>query len=237
MYSKEFIEFVENGIDQYFIGIGNPNAKILLVGKESAIPAHDLENRKIYAKNAEEWATHIRNNTCQGLEYEVGTGHELRAHWGKNTWSKYQQLSEAIWDQPSRGYYIDFLKYTFTTEMNDSPEKNTATADKSGLNDRKRLFRDAAFIQSFPVVVLACSNYIMNNDKIREIDDIFGVTYDGDQTGRYYYTKANWFYLHHNEDRSKLVVHTRQLSANVDGQMLKDMGQVIGLHLEKLGIK
>ena len=89
MYTEDFIEFVRNGVDsKYFIGIGNPNAKILLVGKESAIPTDDQAERDLYAYNAKEWLNHIGNNTCQGLEYSVDEKHVLRKNWGKNTWSK-----------------------------------------------------------------------------------------------------------------------------------------------------
>jgi len=37
MYKKDFIEFVENGLNEFYIGTGNPNSKILIIGKESAI--------------------------------------------------------------------------------------------------------------------------------------------------------------------------------------------------------
>ena len=33
MYTKNFIEFVEKGINEYYIGTGNPNSKILIIGK------------------------------------------------------------------------------------------------------------------------------------------------------------------------------------------------------------
>ena len=69
------------------------------------------------------------------------------------------KLSDYIWNS-ERDYYIDFLRYTFTIEINDAPNKNIANADKSSLNKRKMLFKNSGFIQNFPVVILACSNYI-----------------------------------------------------------------------------
>lgn len=235
LYSSSFIEFVENGVDKYFVGTGNPNSKILLIGKESAISSNDTFGREWYNDNALSWQNHIKSGSCECLEYVVGINHPLRKGWGKNTWSKYQKLSDNIWNKTSKPYYVDFLKTSFTTEINDSPEKNTAIADKSGLNERKTLFKNSDFIQSFPVVVLACSDYIKNNDEIREIDEIFNVTYDGDEVGKYWFNKGNWFFVHHNADSSKIVVHTRQLSADVKNDLLEKMGEIIREHLIRIG--
>lgn len=235
MFSESFKRFVNQGLNNYFIGTGNPNANILLIGKESAISPVDTSGRFWYSNNAKDWQNHIDNSSCEILEYAVVNDHPLRKGWGKNTWSKYQKLSDCIWNKPSKPYHVDFLKTTFTTEINDSPEKNTAIADKSGLNERKTLFKNSDFIQSFPVVVLACSDYIKNNDEIREIDEIFNVTYDGDENGKFWFNKGNWFFVHHNADSSKIVIHTRQLSADVKNELLESMGEIIRKHLIKIG--
>lgn len=232
MYSQEFNEFVKNGIGNYFIGTGNPNADILFVGKESAIPKENIQGLEFYNRNAVSWNEHIEHNTCEILNYPIDENHIFRKEkiWGKNTWSKYQQLKNNIYEDEKKPYHIDFLEKVFTTEINDSPEKNTANANKSSLNERKKLFKKSEFIQKFPVVVLACSNYITNNDEIREIDDIFKVTYCDKKV----YSNMNWFFTHYNSDKTKLIIHTRQLSANVKKELLEDMGKVIKEHLKKL---
>lgn len=237
MYKDDFKEFVKKGItEKYFIGTGNPNAQVLIIGKESAIPESDYKAIKWYNKNATDWHNHTKNGTCEILDYAVNESNHLYKNWGKNTWSKYQKLNDKIFKKESKPYYVDFLKTIFTTEINDSPNKNTSKADKTGLTGRKQLFKNSDFIQGFPVVVLACSNYIKNNDRIREIDDVFNVTYDGDDFGKRWYSEGNWFYVHHNGDRSKLVIHTRQLSANVNDDLLTDIGTIIRDHLLKIGI-
>jgi len=236
-YSTKFIEFVNKGVtNHFFIGTGNPNSRILFIGKESAISSDDIQGQLWYSSNANEWKNHIIEGNCEVLEYEVGINHPLRKGWGKNTWSKYQILSDIIWNKHTKRFYVNFLKTTFTTEINDAPNKNTVSADKRGLNERKTLFKQSTFIQSFPVVVLACSNYIKNNNEIREIDEIFDVTYDGDEKGKYWYNKSNWFFTHHNEDKTKLVIHTRQLSADVKNEMLECMGNIIREHLIKIKV-
>jgi|SRR5690554_256938 len=237
MYSKEFKKFVKNGINKYFVGTGNPNANILFIGKESAISKDNLEGNKWYYKNASDWQSHIENNTCECLSYPIPKEHIFRKEksWGKNTWSKYQQLSDFIFNKNKTPYYIDFLENVFTTEINDSPNKNTNTANKYSLNERKLLLKKSDFIQNFPVVVLACSDYIKNNDKIREIDKTFGVHYK-DEYEKKVYTKSNWFYSHYNDDKTKLVIHTRQLSANVKTELLEDIGELIRKHLISLDL-
>ena len=228
MYSKEFIKYVKNGVDNYYVGSGNPNANILFIGKESAISEKNLEGKRWYANNAKDWENHIEHGTYEILNYPIPKDHIFRKEksWGKNTWSKYQKLSNCIFNKEEKPYHIDFLENVFTTEINDSPNKHTNTANKSYLNERKLLFKEADFIQNFPVVVLACSDYVKNNEDIREIEDIFGVKFKEEYENKVY-TKTNWFYSHYNEEKTKLVIHTRQLSANVKPELLIDMGKVI----------
>ena len=142
-------------------------------------------------------------------------------------------MTNRIFGKEERPYHIDFLENVFTTEINDAPNKNTSTADKSKLNERKLLFKESDFIQNFPVVVLACSNYIKTNIEFNEIEDIFGVKHK-DEFRKECYNKTNWFFSHYNEDKTKLVIHTRQLSADVKSDLLKDMGEEIREHLGKL---
>lgn len=95
-YTDEFKQFADNCISSdsrnCYVGIGNPNAQILIVGKESA----SSENNTDYKNNATEWKEHINNHTCQTLEYPVSENNSLRKRWGHKAWSKYQLLKESI---------------------------------------------------------------------------------------------------------------------------------------------
>lgn len=234
LYKTSFIDFVNNCLENcYYVGTGNPNSKILFIGKESAIEPTNTVGQDWYLQNAKQWKSHIENNTTECFSYYVNEMHPLRKNWGKNTWSKYQLLSNNILGKQTEKYCVDFLQSIFTTEINDSPAKTTSTANKSGLNERKILFKESTFIQEYPVILLACSNYIKNNSELREIDEIFNVAYDGDEKGKHWFNKSNWFFTHHSPDNSKLVIHTRQLSADVSNEMLKSMGEVIRQHLIK----
>lgn len=226
MYNKNFKNLIKECSDRTYIGRGNPNAKILFIGKEYSTPnlKHEFE--------AKYWSEKIYLNELVNLNHkkDVVEGH---------TWSKYQKLHDYIFER-SKTNILNFEDRIFTTEMSEISQKNTRDARKhidfeEKLQQRKREFFKSEFIQDFPVVVLACSDYIKNNNVIREIDDIFGVGYK-DEYPKKTYTKSNWFYSHYNRDRTKLVIHTRQLSGNVLNELLKDMSTVIRRHLIDLNL-
>ena len=215
---------------------------LLFVGQEAAY----TEANEQYNANAEEWKNNIKNNKSQCLNFPVDDRlPEIKNYWGKNTWSKYQKLSDYIFDTKSEPFYVNFLEKVFTTEMNDNPAKKTGEARnranfKKHLQARKNSFFNEDFIQGFKVVVLACSGYIVNNEKNREINNLFKVEYPGDDfeyveglKASKIYSRGNWYFLHLNEDKTKLVIHTRQLSSNVNDDLLKDMGKIIREHLIK----
>lgn len=120
-----------------------------------------------------------------------------------------------------------------TSEINDSPSKTTSKADKTNISSRKEILKTSEFIQNFPVIILACSNYIKNDENNREINKIFEVEYVNDGIGTKFYSAGNWYFLHYNKDKTKLVIHTRQLSSNVNNELLKDLAKIIRKHLNQ----
>ncbi|MDR0229869.1 MAG: hypothetical protein LBI72_12525 [Flavobacteriaceae bacterium] len=234
MFKTSFKEFVNHGCNKdFFIGTGNPNASILLVGRESAIDPNDSFGMNQYSANARTWQNHCDNNTCEVLEYIVQQGDSLSKGWGSNTWSKYQKLLDLV-RQKSTHRKVDFLRYAFTTEINDAPSLRTSMALKDSLKQRKELFKNTDFIQEFPIVILACSNYFVNSGDTMEINNVFGVEYANICK---IYTKYNWFYVHYNSDKTKMVIHTRNLNSNVKSELLEDLAILIKDHLNKLKIQ
>ena len=102
--------------------------------------------------------------------------------------------------------------------MNETASKTTRLANKDSIPQRLRLFKESSFIQEFPIIVLACSNYIKNDDNNREIDDTFQVTFD--ENGKHHYDACNWFFTHHSADGKRLLIHTRQLRNSVKPELL-----------------
>lgn len=242
-FNDNFKEIVGYCVEKNaYIGEGNPNAKILFVGQEAALD----EREKWYNENAQEWYKKVIDIQIQGeielKRYKNEKNKEIFE--SQRTWSQYQKLHNYIFpDYSSERDTMNFEERIFTTEMSDNPAKTKGEAGKIKdfkihLQERKNIFFRKDFIQDFPVVVLACSGYIENNPKNWEINDVFHVEYIGDEKGRKWYNKPNWFYLHYGktkEGKSKLVIHTRQLSNQVNGQMLEDMGEIIREHLISIG--
>lgn len=226
IYSDNFKALVMKGIaDNTYIGVGNPNAKILIVGKEGACETPP-QGEICFAR---QWAQVIGNKEQINLRRPYNA--ENRLGEGE-TWSKYQKLHDHIFSNISgerEKFETNFEERVFTTEMNINRSKKTREASKEGIQERKESFFRSEFIAQFPVVILACGNYISNQGegKDREIDNIFGVTFREEvvvqQTGKTKYS----FWIHRNEDDSKLVIHTRQLSADVPNKLLEEMGATI----------
>lgn len=265
VYSSSFKTLVEKSSEKTFIGLGNPNAKILIVGKEvstdiSSKKAIEIQNAITYKRNRGDWRINISSKISQeNVENwtfdEKAKGEDIKnnplfAFKGaikkrtSNTWKKYQKLHDCIFQgeiDRNTSIPLTFQEDFFITEMSNIPSPKTKDAQskkefKVELAKRKEEFFKSSYIQNFPVIVLACSNYIWNTNKERQIDDIFGVEFDFDQKhskGEYVFTKRNRFWTHYNQDATKLVIHTRQLSNNVSDEMLVEMGKIIKQHLDK----
>lgn len=237
-YSSAFSQLVDHCLqNDSYIGIGNPDAKILLVGKEAAMAPHEIEDSG-YRSNARKWKEIVDGEATNHLIIkDVKKGHYLQK--AGVTWRKYQLLHDAIFQKdPQRngeGLTIDFMRHIFTTEMNDAPHKTTGEAQAAenfaaNLKARREDFFSQPFIQQFPVIILACSNYIKNHGEYSEINDTFGVTFTEQVDIA---DTAYRFWTHHSTDaaQSKLVIHCRQLSGAIPQAFFDTMGTVIRQHL------
>ena len=211
-------------------GQGNPNADILIIGKEPYNADLITDEVKIQEK------LQTQEDICRS-----GYGEAPRD--AKNpTWYNYQKLIEEVYKnrREFNPKLFDFEKYAFTTELNTTfrPKAVLDAKTRNNINERLLFFKESKFIKSFPVIVLACNNFI-SNDKKRGflINNTFGVKYDGDSRGKHKdYTRGHWFFTHHSDNGEKLVIHTRQLSFLFDVSFIKDMAEVIRDHLAKLGL-
>ncbi|WP_178989648.1 hypothetical protein [Winogradskyella schleiferi] len=248
-YSEELKKVAESNA---FIGKGNPNSDILIVGKEVATNAEssnsiEEQNTISFENNASDWIKNIQKNVKQedinpwifneNLELENVDNNPLFAFKGSikkhtsDTWKKYQKLYDLIFKgqiEKNNEIELDFQKGFFITEMSEIPSKTTNSAQKkvnfkNRLQNRKNTFFKSVFIQNFPVVVLACSDYIVNNDKIRDIDNIFNVEFTEEKG-----TEKLKFWVHKNKSgKPKLVIHTRQLSNAVEDNLLLKIAEEI----------
>jgi hypothetical protein len=204
-------------------GQGNPNADILIIGKEPY--GDEITDKEEFRKFLEEKYNHCGVNLFNK---------EKDYNFGKLvTWKNYQKLINSIYGRPENKDVIDFENFAYTTELSSMPRKRSNYPKaKDGIIKRLKYFQNSEFIKSFPVIILACGPYIKNNED-RQIDKYFHVKYDGDETGKYCFTPTIWFYTHHSDDGSKkqLVIHTRQFSTfygKVD-ELIKGTEKITGM--------
>jgi hypothetical protein len=225
MLNNNFKDLVSQCVQsKSLIGSGNPNAKILFVGKEGS-NQEDGKDQNI-KNNLEFWKEQIKKNEAPTFNYSIKDFTE------GHTWSKYQKLHDYIFENTQKHSQI-FENNVFTTEMSEAPFKQTSEAQKKegfaeSLKNRKQTFFTSDFIKNFNVVVLACSNYIQNvgKDGVWEINSIFGVKWEYKHIVQYNGNEYR-FDTHFNEDKSKLVIHCYQLSGAIPDKYLQSIAAVI----------
>ena len=219
---KLFEEFINECANKplKFCGQGNPNADILIIGKESTDTSDTIES--IICRNIELCRNKMERDAPRPI-------------YPKNkTWANYQDLLDEIYNRKSDyDDKWDFEKYAFTTELSSIPRKKSNYSEaKPSIKDRLRFFEKSEFIKSFPVVILACGGYIKNNYKVREIDDTFHVVYCKEYGSK---ESRNRFWTHiDKKDPRKLVIHTRQFSNGISKDLVKQMAEVIKTHLNHI---
>ena len=213
-----------------YLGTGNPNSKILVVGKEVATDIEEGKNKSLEAQNlidfnnnCRDWQNNVQEKINQDdiPNWKGNKNNPLYAFKGVkinregHTWRKYQKLNNFIFDKKDNKN-INFQEDFFITEMSVLPAKTTGKAQKKNnfkteLQERKETFFNSAFIQDFSIVILACGNYI-NGPEITRIFDVKFIEEKGKERQKYW--------VHWNSEKKKLVIHTRQLSANVSNKLL-----------------
>lgn len=214
---EEFINECEK--NNQICGQGNPNADILIIGKEST----DTREDALY-RNIERCRNKMERDALRPIDPN------------NKTWANYQNLFDNIYCRKSE--FIDkwdFEKFAFTTELSSIPRKNSKYSEaKPFIQDRLRCFEKSKFIQDFSVIILACGGYIKNDDKVREIDNTFHVEFCKEYGSK---ESKNRFWTHiDKKDPRKLVIHTRQFSNGISKDLIKEMASVIREHLSKLGL-
>ena len=200
-------------------GQGNPLAKILIVAKEPHDP--ELQGKELMDYISKKWERCRINNPERRKDLV--------------TWGFYQELIEKVYKEEYQNNIhdktvFDFEEYAYTTELSSEPRlRSNYSKAKKNIYKRLKHFSESDFIKDFPVVILACGGYIRNDDRVRQIDDTFCVEF----TKREDISKNNWICTHYNKkDRQKqLVIHTRQLSRDVNPELLCRIAEIIREHL------
>ena len=212
---EKFLEDCKNRKE--WCGQGNPNADILIIGQESTDISEEALIRNIML---------CRDKKDRDAPRPIDSKNK--------TWANYQELLDEIYFRKSEYNKWDFEKFAFTTELSSTPRKQHNYKEaKPSIKERIVFLKDSDFIQDFSVIILACGGYIKNDDKVREIDNIFHVEFCKEYGSK---ESKNRFWTHiDKKDPRKLVIHTRQFSNGISKDLIKEMASVIREHLRKLG--
>ena len=212
---EKFLEDCKNRKE--WCGQGNPNADILIIGQESTDISEEALIRNIML---------CRDKKDRDAPRPIDPKNK--------TWANYQELLDEIYFRKSEYNKWDFEKFAFTTELSSTPRKQHNYKEaKPSIKERIVFLKDSDFIQDFSVIILACGGYIKNDDKVREIDNIFHVEFCKEYGSK---ESKNRFWTHiDKKDPRKLVIHTRQFSNGISKDLIKEMASVIREHLRKLG--
>jgi hypothetical protein len=237
MYKSEFLDLVRKANtgstsfyknesksqlpNPYFIGFGNPEAQILLVGKEKGFNAKkpgQLFDESI--NNPSEWSYHIKKGNQYSInQYEGKSEHYLSSfhpYLGKlssgHTWTKYNKLLE--FTQETELNNNGFLEHAFITEVNFRPSERSEI--RRFRNSEREKFLAHPFYKSFEFVVLACGDYLGK----QQIESIYDVEFE-----RSYSKPRQKLEVYRN--KNLVVLNTRQLSMDVKHDYLNSIAQMI----------
>ena len=260
-YSTEFrnvLEFCKKEENRFYLGEGNPNAEILIIGKECA-NCHSEENS--VERNLTSWDRLVQSNAqiipmkadtdCKIFESDNSLlpwrnqkflirkkGGAIGKDGTATTWYNYQKLIDFINGvKRTRVDNIDFHEYCFETELSQIPLSNSKllTSDKEhlrkdGIERRLILFRQE-FFKKIKVIIMACGNY--PRDYGIDIQNVFNVEWVGktnEMTKR-----GNWWNKHDGTSFGpRLLIHTRQFSNGITDELIENIANEVRIFFEKI---
>lgn len=232
MFRKEFVDIVNianQGSDNFYankensgqanpfyIGFGNPNSDLLILGKEKGFDKENCEQLNFESiKNPHEWLHYLQNKIPyhKRKHYEISKDY-INAYFpysGKmkigHTWNKYSKLTSELFNNLDLTENNSFLEHTFISEINHEPSKYSKIRE---YNFQTRIdFLNKNFYKSFKTTILGCGNYISK----KTIEETFDVKFYEDHS-----MPREKLIIFRNGDR-KLVL-TRQLSMDIRNEFI-----------------
>lgn len=250
-YSKNFIAHIKEQCknEKQYIGTGNPNAKILIIGCECAIGKDPERYAEEIVKNAQKWQMNI-DFKVKGIHLDIienclylnplypYKGQKHKINNGKNcgtsrTWLNYQKLHNQIFECYNSDK-INFHEKVFITEFSTitALNKKAITEDetlnikrKESIGLRAKMFEKSLFFQDFPIVIVATGGAPYVDNKVVKLWEIFDVDFKEKKIckkGKIYYN------IHRNKEggTSKLIIHTWQFGGNISDIFLIELAKL-----------
>lgn len=225
--SKEFYSDTLNinKPNPFFVGFGNPNSKILILGKEKGFDASNSKQLKYESiENPNEWNAYIINKIdLNKTKFYISEFYinAYRPYFGKmkggHTWNKYHTLLRNIYPQIQKNEN-EFLDYVFISEINFQPSRLSKIKSFNSA-DRIELLKNDYF-KSFDVIICACADYLTNY----QIEEIFDVKFEQN-----FSNPKEKLMIYTNEKR--VLINTRQLSMNIKNDYLLRISDICKKYL------
>jgi len=246
MYTEKFKQVVqyckENNL---FVGYGNPNGKVLVIGKEAAHigkeeTTENLEKKKeeLFQSNVSQWEQILSTNEVPNYDGERPISHEnpLYAYGNQfnkkdirkegkpynggtsSTYLNYEKLYEQLFLQGEKLKKINFQKEFFITEFSDYPTK------ESYKNEDIEALRKQSIEERKPLFAMPF---------FKEFPIV--IVAAGDYPSRYHINLEQTFdtvfqkeikvgrdhyFLHFSKDNKRILIHTRQLSNSFSRELI-----------------
>lgn len=267
LYSTSFIETVEfANSNSMFIGTGNPNSKILIIGKEAAISANNTEqyNREM-KDNPKDWRRNFESNI---QPCDVGSwfsqpnpvynplypykdqlnkilsrnkdGEIIRGDGGTSkTWHNYQKLSDTLFNDGLKSSHINFHEFIFCSELNEITGKYSHHVPRSVRFDsiqNRKEIFKQPFFQQFPITIVAVGHYV--RDFEIDLQGMFDVTFNEAESKELSLgLRSDFINIHYgSNDPGRLLIHTNQLSM-VSSELTDRLGKVCSNFLNRNNTK
>lgn len=246
---ETFVDLLYSGENQQdYIGMGNPNAQILIIGRE---PAHELGTdegkegyHQIIGLNKKNWKNLIEDKPIEGFcnPRRPFPNQKCLREIGKNdgtanTWVWYQKLIDLILGRnyaiPYRLRPVDFHDFCFHTDISAAAAKNASTTDlqkkKESVEERSRDLFSHPFFRQFPIVVLAIGTDVGVGRPVPPewCESILG--YPRTEVIKAYDEKAKerLIWINRDSKTSRILIHTQSLSQGFPKEYLVKIRNII----------
>lgn len=202
----------------YYIGFGNPNSKILILGQEKAIKSdNEIQIKAESLENPKQWDYLVKNN-IEDIDYKFYSDfhfknplhpYDGKPTKGNTTWLQYQKLIKFIYPDFDSERNNSFLLNSFITEINHQVSPRQLGNQK---DEYRESINNHIFYKSFNITILAIGEYLNN----QEIESRFNVNYQQHNT-----QSRQRLLIFTNESENRIVLNIRQLSNDISTEYLE----------------
>ena len=244
MYTQHFKEAVAYcKVNNLFVG--NPNGKVLVIGKEAAhIPQEEttenLEKKKeeLFQSNVSQWEHILSTNEVPNYDGERPFSHENPLYSYGNQYNKrdirkegkpyngstsstylnYEKLYEQLFLKGKKLEKINFQKEFFITEFSDYPTKESYKSEEiEALRKQSIEERKPLFAMPFfkEFPIVIIAAGNYPSRYHINLEQTFDVVFQKEIK-----VEGDRYFLHFSKDNKRILIHTRQLSNGVSNELI-----------------